>query len=64
MIRGLRRELGHRVDEARARTMVRVARRTFRKQPNRVDRLAIALLGKAVGRDSAPVAPADLDHSG
>jgi hypothetical protein len=42
-----RRELRHRVDEARARAMVRVARRTLKKQPSRVDRLATKLVAKA-----------------
>jgi hypothetical protein len=40
-------EMKRRLEEFRARTMVRVANRTFKKQPNRVDRLAIKLLEKA-----------------
>ena len=42
-----RRELRHRVDETRARAMVRVARRTLKRQPNRLDRLANRLVAKA-----------------
>jgi hypothetical protein len=44
----LGRELAHRRAEQRARLMVRVANRTFKKQPNRGDRLARRLLDKAV----------------
>lgn len=44
-------ELGHRRDEARARAMTRIARRTFKKQPNRLDRAAQALLAKATAGD-------------
>jgi len=44
----LSRELAHRRAEHRARMMVRVANRTFTKQPNRIDRIARRLLDRAV----------------
>jgi hypothetical protein len=47
----LPRELAQRRAEQRARLMVRVANRTFKKQPNRGDRLARRLLDKAVGAE-------------
>jgi hypothetical protein len=44
----LAREVAHRRAEQRARLMVRVANRTFTKQPNRLDRLARRVLDRAV----------------
>lgn len=49
----LRTELGHRRDEARARATARVARRTFRRRPGPVDRLALRLLARALGDERA-----------
>jgi hypothetical protein len=42
-----RNELRHRRAEARARTMVRVVNRTFKKTPTRLDRLANRIVAKA-----------------
>jgi hypothetical protein len=47
----LSRELAQLRAEQRARLTVRVANRTFKKQPNRGDRLARRLLDKAVGAE-------------
>jgi hypothetical protein len=43
----VRDELERRLHEARARLMVRVANRSFKKQPSRIDRLARRLVEKA-----------------
>jgi hypothetical protein len=42
-------ELRKRRAEARARLMVRVVNRSFKKQPNRLDRVAARLVAKAAG---------------
>lgn len=47
MIEELRREFQQRREEARARMMVRVVNRTFKKRPNRFDRFAVRLVEKA-----------------
>ena len=47
MIESWKREIRLRRAEQRARMMVRVVNRTFKKQPTRLDRLARRLLDKA-----------------
>ena len=42
--------------------MTRLANRTFNKDPNRLDRLAMRMLQEAVGPDSGD--DPELDHSG
>jgi hypothetical protein len=42
-------ELQKRLTEARARTMIRVVNRSFKKHPSRLDRVARKLVAKAAG---------------
>jgi len=49
--------------EQQTRLTVRIANRTFKRHPNRVDRLAQRLLAKAVGPGGlAPAERAELEH--
>ncbi|MEM9466121.1 MAG: hypothetical protein AAGA90_12150 [Actinomycetota bacterium] len=48
--------------ERKARLMTKVANRTFSKDPNILDRLAITMLEKAVGEE--PEDDPELDHDG
>ena len=57
----LKERLARRVAEARSRAMTRLANRTFATHPNRVDRIAMAILTKAFPGDDEP--DPELDHS-
>lgn len=50
MIERWQREIRLRRAESKARLMVRVVNRTFKKQPNRVDRFAHTLVDKSVDK--------------
>ena len=48
--------------ERRSRMMIKLANRTFNKEPNLLDRVAIRMLTKAVGPPTCD--DPDLDHDG
>ena len=58
----LRSELEQRMAEQKARAMVRVANRSLKRQPGRLDRLAGKLVEKAAGGPVSDELPADLRH--